>query len=155
MLSCRRKHCSFSWPWHPMQITSVCIKIYLSIVTLGLVVWAFDSTAATVVLHVVNAFSAMKKQGTVQIFGLLIGALFAWTFIITNSDPADESVRDILRCVQLNGEQITKRLCRQNPLRPGFDRTQHEHVIESNHYCNICQHTVCVVVAVATSSHAM
>lgn len=79
-----------------------------------------------------------------QIFGLLIGALFAWTFIITQSDPADDSVRDMLRYAHLSSEQVMQNSYRQNPLRPAFDRAQHEHVIEYNHYCNICLHTVYV-----------
>jgi len=61
-----------------------------------------------------------------QILSLIILLTACCTIIVTWIDPADSAVRDRL----------------QSRIQPDYDRDKHLHVINDDHYCNICEHIV-------------
>uniref|UniRef100_A0A914V313 Palmitoyltransferase n=1 Tax=Plectus sambesii TaxID=2011161 RepID=A0A914V313_9BILA len=102
----------WSWPFHPLQCICWLVMIYLSAASFAFLVEVFQAPVIRTIIY----------TGLSVIVAFVVGA----TVVVTTIDPADESVRDILR-----GRQ-----------QPDFSRQKHPHVIGNDYFCNICEHVV-------------
>eukprot|EP00731_Ephydatia_muelleri_P039292 Em1343g1a len=98
----------FGCPWHPLQLAA----------------WFFILLIIT--FH--YGFMVFYIPGNWRVFGYIIPGFLLLVHVITtivtsSIDPAERSVR-------LKTHSASR-------LRPRFDRSKHEHVIE-NYYCNLC-----------------
>ncbi|XP_019859614.1 PREDICTED: probable palmitoyltransferase ZDHHC1 [Amphimedon queenslandica] len=97
-------------PWHPLQVLSWGVVLFLSLMHYGFIVFYFPSY--------------WRIMGY-TVPGILFIIHILSTILTTTIDPAEASVRDKLR--DSNGSVA----------RGVFDRRRHEHVIEDLH-CHIC-----------------
>jgi hypothetical protein len=102
--------------------------IYLSAASIVFLVEVFQSVVTRAILYTVRRRPDLIDRLTRILQGLSVIVAFTvtTTVVVTSLDPADESVRDLLR-----GRQ-----------QPDFSRQKHPHVIGNDYFCNICEHVV-------------